>query len=256
MLPSNNAEAATATVCKVSYNHFDDFRAKIHFRSYDDVKKELDAFFEALQERDRINAVQDEEFMDGEDDDRGNSLNELMAIIQNTGDKIEAVWDLMPEDLAIMSTNDLLHSEDHASKLLSQTISVYGVGVPDFADSVKPYLDSTPIDVGEGDNARKMAHWPLISHIEIFVKSELLKSGLVLVDLPGLSDAVESRSAVAEGYKRKLALVVVVTPSVRAADESTGVNLMSRAQEVEMKMDGKLNSQSSCIVISKTDDIN
>ena len=255
LLPSNNAEAATATVCKVSYNHFDGFHAKIHFRSYNDVRKELDTFFEALREHDRISTLQDEEFMGGEDD-KENSLSELMAIIKNTGDKIEAVWDLMPQDLATMSTKDLLRSEDPVSKLLSRVISVYGVGIPDFAEKIKPYLDSTPIDVGKGEAARKMAHWPLISHVEIFVKSELLKSGLVLVGLPGLSDAVESRSAVAEGYKRKLALVVIVTPSVRAADERTGIKLMSRAQEVEMEMDGKLNSQSSCIVISKTDDIN
>ncbi|KAK0615606.1 hypothetical protein B0T17DRAFT_644611 [Bombardia bombarda] len=99
---------------------------------------------------------------------------------------------------------------------------------------IKPYLDSMYTErAGKcGAVTRQMAVWPLIGHVEIYVKSELLKSGLVLVDLPGLSDAVEGRAAVARRYYQKLDVAVVVTEAVRAADEKTAVELMNDNQEL------------------------
>ncbi|KAK4225734.1 hypothetical protein QBC38DRAFT_530237 [Podospora fimiseda] len=127
-----------------------------------------------------------------------------------------------------------------------------------FATMIKPYLDSTRRKQSgpTGAVTREMALWPLVSHAEVFVKSEILRSGLVLVDLPGLSDVVESRAAVAQSYYQKLALVVVVTACVRAADAQTAVNFMPKNQEIAMRMDSKLNSEGFCIVVSKADEIN
>jgi gas vesicle protein len=100
-----------------------------------------------------------------------------------------------------------------------------------------------------------MAVWPLIDHVNIYVKADILKGGLVLVDLPGLSDIVESRAAVARKYYQNLAVTAIVTPWVRAADERTAVSLMTENQELSMRMDGKFDGRSFGVVLSKADDI-
>lgn len=98
-----------------------------------------------------------------------------------------------------------------------------------------------------------MALWPLIKRVKLFVKADILKSGIVLVDLPGLSDVVGARAQLAEEYYGKLGVNMIVTPIVRGADENTGVNLITRNQALNMKMDGKFDSKSFCVVLSKAD---
>ena len=75
------------------------------------------------------------------------------------------------------------------------------------------------------------------------------------MDLPGLSDAEEGRAAVARRLFSELALAVVVTPCVRAADERTGISLMDQNQEPDMRMNDKLSERGFCVVLSKIDDI-
>jgi chromosome segregation ATPase len=60
---------------------------------------------------------------------------------------------------------------------------------------------------------------------------------------------------VAEGYYQNLAITAIVTPSMRAVDEKTGLQLMGKYQELRMQLDGKYHKDSFCVVVSKTDDI-
>ena len=48
-----------------------------------------------------------------------------------------------------------------------------------------------------------MEYWPLIEVVKIYVKSPVLESGAVLVDLPGVHDSNPARAAVARKYMRK-----------------------------------------------------
>lgn len=98
-----------------------------------------------------------------------------------------------------------------------------------------------------------MSLWPLIKMVKLYVKADILKCGIVVVDLPGLSDVVGARARLAEEYYGKLAVTMVVTPIVRGADEMTGVGLMSRSQAVNLKMDGKFDDKSFCVVLTKAD---
>lgn len=268
LLPSNNAEAATATICKVAYSHEDDpdkaFHARITFRTRKDVKEELDKFFENVKERERLlhpdtaqNEQQGEHDDYADDDAKAKAVEELNDQIQDVAGKIKAVWGFTIDQLATMSSEDLLTPDDPTAKLLSSTKSVYGSEKEAFAAEIKPYLDSTVQELKgkSGAKARVMAVWPLIDHVDIYVKADILKGGLVLVDLPGLSDIVESRAAVARKYYQNLSVTAIVSPYVRAADERTAVNLMTENQELNMRMDGKFDSHSFCVVLSKSDDI-
>ncbi|GAB1316143.1 hypothetical protein MFIFM68171_06353 [Madurella fahalii] len=268
LLPSNNAEAATATICKVFYNHDDDprkaFHAKITFRKRQDVKEELDRFFDSVVERDRLlhpDTAKDGQHGEGDEydnnDERARAVEELNDHIQDVSDKIKAVWGYTLNQLAKMSTADLLTPDDPTAKLLSSTKSISSSDQETFATEIKPYLDSTSQEFKgkSGAKTRTMAVWPLIDHVDIYLKADILKGGIVLVDLPGLSDIVESRAAVARKHYQNLSVTAIVAPCVRAADERTAVNLMTENQELNMRMDGKFDGHNFCVVLSKTDDI-
>ncbi|KAK3942670.1 hypothetical protein QBC46DRAFT_425817 [Diplogelasinospora grovesii] len=264
ILPSNNAEAATATICKVSYNHSDDpallYRAEVVFRSRDDVRAELDQFFQDIKDRDElINTA--ENAGDDESEEaaaaRAKSIQDFNDNIEEAADRIRAVWGYTLGQVEKMSTNDLLNNTDPVARILSSTQELADSDQLRFSRTVKPYLDSTytKMAITTRGAPRKMAIWPLIDHVDMFLKSDILKGGVVLVDLPGLSDISESRASIARRYYEKLAITVIVAPSVRAADERTALNLMTDNQELSMRMDGKFDSRSFCVVLSKIDDI-
>ena len=58
--------------------------------------------------------------------------------------------------------------------------------------------------------------WPLVQHTKVFVKSEFLQQGVVLVDLPGLMDPNAARVQITEKYLDKLDHIIVVTNPGRA----------------------------------------
>lgn len=95
--------------------------------------------------------------------------------------------------------------------------------------------------------------WPLVREMKIYVKASFLKGEIELVDLPEASDTVSSRAKVAEGYAEKMDLALIVLPAHRATDENTGVNLMTKYQEIDMQMAGKFHKGDFCTVIFKID---
>jgi len=258
LLPSSSAEASTATVCRVAYNYSEDaerlFYAVINFTPLQEMREQLDRFFEDLKQVVKLSRPETDDESISEDD-RERSRAEASANIKDMAVQIHAVWGFGIRELEGLSTADLLKKGDPAEKLLGSKKTVYGPDQKIFAREVKPYLDSTKKE-GKGVSGttnKSMALWPLIDSVDLYVKSPILKGGLVLVDLPGLSDVVAGRAAVARKYYDKLAVAVVVTPCVRAADEYTGVELITSNQMINMRMDGKFDDRSFCVVLSKTD---
>lgn len=249
LLPSSSVEAATATVCRVSWNYDDtpghEFQALVIFRSKEDVIQELDWVLSAAKDR---KEVKQQESDNGEE--RLDAINELNHIISAEIGRICAAFGLDENQIEdIDRTAESILADHHAiANLLGTTQSIYFSDAEKFAVDVKPYLDSTPTPWG-------ITAWPLIEEVRLYIRSDILKYGLVLVDLPGLSDTVEARSAIAERYFQKLAVTTIVTPAVRAVDEKTGVKLMGSHQELRLKLDGKYHRDSLCVVISKIDDI-
>ncbi|EAA31283.1 hypothetical protein NCU05557 [Neurospora crassa OR74A] len=261
LLPPNDALVATAAICQVAYNYCDDpkkaFRAEITFRKHLDVKHELNRFFEDVKLRNELLNGRGE-FEDDDDKDSPDSsdLGEIIERINATAEKIGPVWGHNLTELEGMSTQDLLKKDDPAVKLLSTTKRINSPDLATFAPAIKPYLDATTTSISgrAGRETRDMAVWPLIDHVKVYVKSDILRGGIVLVDLPGLGEIVESRAAVAKNFYNRLTVTIVVTPSVRAAGEKTAVDLMTENQEINMRMSGKLDDRGYCIVLSKADD--
>ncbi|KAK4105258.1 hypothetical protein N658DRAFT_520498 [Parathielavia hyrcaniae] len=223
LLPSSNSEAATSLV----------------FRSREDVAKDIKHLFSLVQERRQL-----DERGENDIDEEYNHMEEeaeMQSAIAEGFNKVKAIWGYDEEAAGAMSPEELLSSKPEVLQLLGTTKTIHSQDAEQFAEHVKPYLDSS-------ENVQGFRAWPLITEVRLFVKAPFLKNGIVLVDLPGLSDAVESRDQVANRYSQKLEITAIVAPARRAIDEKTGVQLMSDYQTLRMQLDGRYHWKSFCVV--------
>ncbi|MCJ1399570.1 hypothetical protein MMC11_002772 [Xylographa trunciseda] len=61
--------------------------------------------------------------------------------------------------------------------------------------------------------------WPIIRIVRVGLRSRLLQNGIVIADLPGLSDINKTRTGVTERYLRQCAYVLLVAPIARASTD-------------------------------------
>ena len=162
-------------------------------------------------------------------------------------------WNLTEHELEdeACTAQAILEKNEKVVGLLGQTMPITSayLDLGTFASEIKPYLDST-------QTVEDITSWPLIRGLRLQVKAGILKHGHVLLDLPGLSDLLESRSDIAEKYYQQLSVSVIVTPAIRAVDEKTGMTLMSNHQELCMQLDNKYDKDSFCVSVSKMDELN
>jgi hypothetical protein len=202
--------------------------------------------------RDRREQSEDEGMNSDESADLDqDDIDEVEASIGEGLEKIEAIWGLDEEQVESMSAAEVLDAHSELTSLLSTTEQVWNSDQKAFSKRIKPYLDSTDIDIG----GKQYKIWPLIDHVKLFVKADILKDGVVLVDLPGLSDATGTRSAVAMKFFQRLDITCIVSPGHRGADNKSATQLIGSNLEMAMRLDGKFNSQRFCAVLTKIDDI-
>lgn len=262
LLTSSSEQAATAVVCEVAYNHeASDYRAEVVYRTRKSVAEQLDKMFANLKWKADLE-LRKEALEDNPDDDN-RKYSEIEAIddqiadtdesISETLDIVSIIWGLSEEDLKTMSTQSLLNADCYGAEYLGTTREVPGTDREAFADELMQYLTSA----SEDTTGLGLPRRPLIEKVVIYIKSDLLKYGLIFVDSPGLCDASESRSNIARKIAKDLGIIVIVAQAIRASDEKTAVNLIEEQHlgVTEMKMDGKLDRSSFCVVLSKTDDI-
>jgi len=184
LLPSSSTEADTATVCRIAWNYDNaaghEFRADVKFRSKEAVVKELNDVLAAVKDRKNL---RERPFED--DDEHIQAIEEIADIISKSIRKVCTVWNLDENELEDKdyTTGSIREHNEQILNLLGKETAIYSADLDNFATEVKPYLDSTPTLDG-------IIAWPLIEEVRIYVKSEILRHGIVLVDLPGLSDMV------------------------------------------------------------------
>jgi hypothetical protein len=163
LLPSSSTEAATATVCRISYNHDDrkgrEFRAVVKFRTEEAVVKELSEVLTAVKDR---KGLREQEFES--EDARDEAIEELTGIISRGVTKMCAVWGLDESELEDMehTVESVMANKEHIVELIGSTIKIDSDDTDDFATEVKPYLDSTSTTDG-------IIAWPLIEEVHIYV---------------------------------------------------------------------------------------
>ncbi|KAI0128927.1 hypothetical protein BJ170DRAFT_579822 [Xylariales sp. AK1849] len=251
VVPTNCLRACTAVVTEISWNESNDpgelFRAEIDFISTDDWCDELQHLFKDL--------------VDSNGEISKNSTNkETEAGVAWA--KIKSIYPHIGKDeLAETNAKDLAR---HGSicNILGTTREIKAASAVDLHQRTQRYIDSKEkIVLGKkkANAAQKAAEhgfselWPLIKVVRIFTKSDILSTGAVLVDLPGLGDSNAARASIADKYLEKCTGIWITAPIIRAVDNKTAQHLLGETFRMQLKYDGSFSSVS--FICSQTDDI-
>lgn len=243
VVPTNGMRACTSVVTEISYNYeTEPYRASIEFVSASDWTSELKILFQNLVGED---GEISEEYVDQETD----------AGIAFA--KITAVYPYMTKENVANSNVQSMLRDGSVSQVLGSNHCITEKTASLLYKAVHRYIDSKEKSSGSGETSKQqhkeMEYWPLIRVVKIFLKSPVLSTGAVLVDLPGVQDANLARVAVAENYMKHCRAFWIVTPIVRAVDDQAAKILLGEAFRLQLKMDGGLGDVT--FICSKTDDI-
>ena len=253
--PSSQSAACTAAVCCFRYlqprKGEEKFKLRVHLKSKETVDQEIATIFEEIRQYREY--AKNEGAKDSETQAEEQRLNDQLRIISLwsgvSKQELEAyvetgrVGDITSKCSASQYFN--LKSPQHA-----ETLEISCPSERSFSDTIKRYVAS---------NSRQKqgaAVWPIVEMVDIFLPADILKNGVVLVDLPGEMDAVESRSRVARDFYIKLDRLMVVSPCERATDNRTAIELLRPDRVIDLDADGKLEPGCLAVVITKIDLMN
>ncbi|KAI1117929.1 hypothetical protein F5Y14DRAFT_463973 [Nemania sp. NC0429] len=249
LVPTNCFRACTAVATEISWNPSDnpahEYVAEIEFISADDWCRELEYLFHDLG------------ISSGEISSE-NQIEESVAGVAWA--KCKAVYPkLNKRDLGQLSAK-LLASQLEVMTLLGTTKTVRKPTAEELYDGIRIYVDgkktkkSKHLDPEEDHSALKRQLWPLIKVVRVYSKADVLSSGAVIVDLPGIRDSNAARAAVAGKYIEKCDGLWVVSMITRAVDDQAAQELLGTGFKRQLQLDG--NFSNITFVCTKTDDIN
>lgn len=238
IVPCNSFRASTSVAVEISWNALDDpkkaFRAEVEFISLQEWHDEVGFMLKEIKAR-----------PDGEQLSINNTTDASIAY-----SKVVAVYpNISAKRLADISMKDLLKT-NNLSKILGKNISIEVSSAQKLKESINRYIVSSHSGADDG-----AIYWPLIRVVRIFMKADLLKTGLVLVDLPGLGDSNAGRASVAESYLKNLRHMWVVAPIVRAVDNKIARDLMGQKFRRQLSMDGRYHDDFITFIVTHTDDL-
>ncbi|KAF9875594.1 hypothetical protein CkaCkLH20_06975 [Colletotrichum karsti] len=245
IVPTNCMRACTAVVTEILWNSSEDvekkYRAEIEFLTQAEWTQELMQLHRDMIDSDgKISR-------DARDQntDAGTAYAILRSVYPDVTD--EQLEQTHPTALASQTT---------VRQVLGKTVLIEEQACEVFYDKIQAYVDSEEnIDSQTTGNSQvpKMAHWPLVKVVRIFLKSKILSTGVVLVDLPGSQDTNIARAAVAAKYAKECTRLWIVAPITRAVNDKTAKNLMGEHFKKQLKYDGTYANIT--FIYTKADDI-
>jgi len=174
LVPTSCMRACTATITELRYNDDESdtnkFTAEVHFIGADEWQKEMKVLVHDLgQAPDSSLGNQPNTSTDS-----GIALSKIMAVYPEITKKrlVEAPWVI----------NQLIQHPS-VKDVLGTVKTISGSTAKDISGQLARYIDSKEKDRGVGPQNYTMEFWPLIKVVKLFVRSPVLESGLVLVDL-------------------------------------------------------------------------
>ena len=244
LIPTNCMRACTAVVTEISFNKRPGLpcRAVVEFISKSTWRKELEFLLGDVK-----NATRD---VYDEESEAGIAFS-----------KISAVYPSIDKQNIVQASIDALMEKPEIRKCLGSEVEFEGETSEELHNKVKRYIDSKDKfragghAVGEttADEAENVEYWPLINRVCIFGMAPVLRSGIVLVDLPGIADSNTARAAVAKQYLKNCAALWVVAPIIRAVDDKSARHLLGEGFKRQLHRDGTLSRIT--FICSKTDEI-
>lgn len=240
LLHSNAMRAGTAVVTELAWNHCDEkkraFRAEVEFISEDEWKAELDILCSDI--------------LDKPDDIGANSSSPASVAFA----RVLAVYpQLNMGGITAMSSERLLADKSLAN-ILGKSHYFEDSALHRFKRNVSKYTNSSN-RAASGVGEDTIAYWPLVRRVKLYIKAEVLKTGIVLVDLPGSSDDNAARNAIAANYMKNLDAIWVVADIVRAVDDKIATELLGRSFKRQLKMDGNYDSNHISFIMTKSDNL-
>eukprot|EP01105_Mastigella_eilhardi_P011588 TRINITY_DN2666_c0_g1_i1.p1 TRINITY_DN2666_c0_g1~~TRINITY_DN2666_c0_g1_i1.p1 ORF type:complete len:1192 (+),score=288.04 TRINITY_DN2666_c0_g1_i1:189-3578(+) len=123
------------------------------------------------------------------------------------------------------------------------------------------YIDSSRATTGRGRwrlEANKVHYWPLVKNIFLRGPFRALRTGVHIIDLPGVNDSNPAREQITRNYIKQCTSIWVLAPIKRAATSKTVSALvndcLSRHFRRDMLMDGHFSSM--CVIATCADEIN
>ncbi|KAL8387202.1 hypothetical protein RB599_002409 [Gaeumannomyces hyphopodioides] len=95
------------------------------------------------------------------------------------------------------------------------------------------------------------ARWPFIKRVTVFLNAHILKTGLILVDLPGLRDSNPIRSRLAERYVRRCDEIFAVCEISRAKTDETVEHIFRLGEQARLNNIGIVCTKADIIVPSE-----
>lgn len=242
LLVTSGWRACTAVICEISYNESDDprkaYRAEIEFVSQEDWEHDLRVLLADIVEDHHLSSS------------KSDSKTEAGIAYA----KIKAVYpDLSDAEIAKKTATGLA-KRVAVAEVLGTTRQVDCRNASDLCSAVQKYMDSKEKSTKMGPKSVKdMAFWPLIKVVRIFCRADVLSTGLVVVDLPGVADSNPARAAVATKYMTESMAVWVTAPIKRAADNKVAKELMGKSSRLQMKLDGMYSNMT--FICTMTDSI-
>ncbi|KAJ3579022.1 hypothetical protein NPX13_g1542 [Xylaria arbuscula] len=233
LVPTSCFRACTAVVTEVSWNPSNDanhqYTAEIGFISPDDWGRELRFLFHDVESS-------------------GVTANNAPP---RDGDasiawaKIKAVYPGLTWGTVQQTNPDVLVDDPTIKALLGMTKTI-----------CKRTANELFVVAGEEgeDHLRRIELWPLIKVVRVYTKADVLSTGAVIVDLPGVKDSNAARAAVAGKYIKKCNAIWIVSSITRAVDDQAAQELLGGAFKQQLQLD--CNYSKLTFICSKTDDIN
>ncbi|XP_048258250.1 nuclear GTPase SLIP-GC-like isoform X2 [Haliotis rufescens] len=183
--------ACTSNVIKIEENKTSsDFEADIEFLTAEEWRKELNVLKGDMGQN------------DGDNDEDAEVYDEAHA-------KVAAVYG----DFELRNLDTLLDDDTETAKLLGTVPKLSDSCARDLQDKISTYSETTDDDC---------QFWPLVKQVVLKVPdSGLCRSGVNLVDLPGVGDSNPARENVARKYMQTCDVLLVVTKIQRAVDNKT-----------------------------------
>lgn len=227
LLPTSGFRACTAVITEISYNESDDpkkaYRAEVEFISQDDWDSELKLLVGDLVEDKQLSSA----YLD---------TNAEAGIAYA---KIKSVYPDLTHEMIIKSKVEQLANREAVTKVLGKTREIACSNARGLYTSLQKYLDSKDKDIkGAPRKEKDMAYWPLIKVVKVYTRASALKTGVCIVDLPGIHDANAARSAVARKYMAECSAVWIASPIKRAVDDEAARKLLGMNSRLQMKLDG------------------
>lgn len=241
LLPTSGYRACTAVVTEISYNSSIDpekaYRAEIEFVSQDEWDSELNILFADLVENDKLSAA----------------YRDVNAEAGIAFEKVRAVYPDLTHQMIEKSASEVekLAKREAVANVLGTTQKISCRKAQNLYKEIRNYLDSNDKDTKGGPPEEKdMAYWPLIKVVKVYTRSSILKTGICLVDLPGIQDANAARSAVAGKYMAQASALWVTANVKRAVDDEAARKLLGMNSRLQMKLDGMYSDTSFICTIT------